>query len=99
MVGASASAGGAQRLLGHLDDVAHLRIDARLPALAAEDAVVADARLDVVALQIGPHAAAQVLRREGLADGADVVALALDGKERHAADRLRLDLSGAHRKL
>src|SRR5258706_9978935 len=90
---------GSERLLGYLDDIAHLRIDAGLPALAAENAVVADAGLDVVALEVRPHAGAQVLRRERLADRADIVALAFDGEQSHAADRARLDLAAAHREL
>jgi len=54
--------------------------------MAAEDAVVADAGLHVMASQVRPQSAAQFVRRHGLADGADVVALALDGEQHGAAD-------------
>ena len=43
------------RLLRDLDHVAHDRVDVVLPAPAAEDAVVADVRLDVVGAQVGPQ--------------------------------------------
>ncbi len=75
------------------------RVDAGLPALAAEHAVVAHAGLHVVALEVRAHAGAQVLRGERLPDRADVVALALDGEERHAPDRAGLDLAPAHHQL
>ena len=81
----------------HVDRLAHARIDLRVPLAAAEHAVVPDARLQVVDLQVGPHAGAQVLRGDGLADGADVVALALDGEQRGAADGGGVDLALAHR--
>src|SRR4051812_7196319 len=68
------------------DDILHDRIDLVVPALAAEHAVVADADLHVVALEIGAQAAAQVVGGERLADRADVVALALDGEQHGAAD-------------
>ncbi len=46
------------------------------------------AGLQVVRLEVGPDVGAQVLRRHGLADGADVVALALHREQRGAADGL-----------
>jgi len=52
---------------------------------------MADARLHVVLLAVGPQAGAEIVRGHGLADGADVVALALDGEQRRAADRLGID--------
>src|SRR5512145_1022065 len=67
-------------LLVGKDHVAHDGVDLGLPALAAEYAVVADPRLQVVALHIGLEPPAQVVRRRGLADAADVVALALHGE-------------------
>src|SRR3984893_6092678 len=73
------------------DRVAHDRINLAVPALAGKHAVVPDARLHVVALAVGLDAAAQILRRQRLAERADVVALALDRQQRGLADRLRLD--------
>ena len=84
----------APRSLRDVDHVAHDRVDLVLPAPAAEDAVVADARLHVVRAQVGPQAAAQVLRRQRLADRADVVALAFDRQQRGAPDRRRVDACG-----
>ena len=52
---------------------------------------MADAGLHVVALEIGPQLAAQIVRGHGLADGADVVALAFDGQQHGFADRARID--------
>ena len=86
------------RLLRDLDDVANDRVDVLLPAAAAEDAVVADVRLHVVRSQPGPQPR-QVLRCQGLADRADVVALAFDGEQRRAPDRRRVDLPAAQRQL
>src|SRR5215831_4070487 len=63
------------------DRVLQDRIDLVFPALAAEYPLMADAGLHVVALEIGSQPAAQVVRRDRLADGADVVALALDGEQ------------------
>src|SRR5262245_4244825 len=71
------------------------RIDLQLPAPAAEDAVMADAELQVMALEIGAQARAHLLRRQRLADRADVVALAFDREQHGAADRARLDLVAA----
>ena len=53
---------------------------------------MADAGLHVVALEIRPQIAAQIVRGNRLADGADVVALAFDGQQRGLADRARIDL-------
>src|SRR5215813_13838876 len=76
--------------LARQDDVLHDRIDLVLPPLAAEHAIMADARLHVVALEIGPQARAQVVRGERLADCADVVALAFHGEQHGAPNRARL---------
>src|SRR5262249_29255963 len=78
-------------LLAGQDHVAHDRVDLGLPAPAAEYAVMADAGLQVVALLVGLEAGAQVVRCRGLADGADVVALAFHGEQRGAPDRLGID--------
>ena len=78
---------GQLNLLRQPDHVAHQRIDLVLPAPAAEHAVVAGARLHVVGAQVGAQLAAQVLRGQGLAGRADVVAFALDRDQRGAADR------------
>ena len=67
------------------------RIDLVVPAVAAEHAVVADAGLHVVALEIGPQSGAQIVRGHGLADGADVVPLAFDREQHRAPDRARVD--------
>src|SRR5712671_5489530 len=53
----------------------------------------------MVALQIGTHAAAKILRGERLPYRADVVALAFDREERHAADGGGLDAPAAHPQL
>src|SRR5271169_3717008 len=68
------------------------RIDLVFPALAGENSIVPDTGLHVVALEIGPQLAAQVVRGDRLADGADVVALALDRQQHGLADRARIDL-------
>ena len=73
------------------DGVSHQGVDLAGPAFAGENPVMADAGLHVMRLHVGSQAAAQVLRRERLADGADVVALALDGEQRGAADGARRD--------
>src|SRR5262249_37266010 len=72
-------------------DVSHQGIDLAGPAAAAEHAVVADTSLHVVFLAVGPEARAEVVRRHGLADRADIVALALDREQGGAADRLGVD--------
>src|SRR3984893_7126463 len=82
----------AARSVARQNHILQNRIDLVLPALAGKDAVVPDAGLHVVALEIGAQLAAQVVRRHRLADGADVVALALDGEQHGAADRGRVDL-------
>src|SRR5437764_13058856 len=84
--------GGAALFVGQ-DRVSHQGIDLAGPPPAAEHAVMADAGLHVVFLAIGPEAGAEIVRRHGLADGANVVALALDGEQRGAADRLGVDVT------
>src|SRR5262249_35560448 len=73
------------------DEVAQLRIDAVAPAAAVEHAVMADARLQMVALLGCGEARQQAMDRRGLADGADVVVLALDGEDRGAGDGAGID--------
>ena len=72
-----------------MNHIPHDGVDVVLPALAAEHTEVADVGLHVVRVCVGPQAARQVLRRERLADHADVVALAFDRDERRR-DRLGL---------
>ena len=73
----------------HLDMVADTGIDLIVPALAVEDAIMADAGLQMVRLHIGTQAAAHILRGERLAHGADVVLLALDREQKRLLDRAR----------
>jgi hypothetical protein len=47
------------------------RIDVILPALSIENAMMADAALHMMSLQIGPQTAAQLLGGECLAGGTD----------------------------
>src|SRR5262245_29634148 len=78
---------GHEALFARQDHVAHDGIDLLLPALAREDAVVADASLHVVAAHVGLDALAQLMRRRRLAQRANVVALTLNRQKRGAADR------------
>ena len=59
-------------------EIPQQRIDFVVPAAAREHAVMADAGLHVMHAPIGAHPGAEVLRRQGLADRADVVLLAFD---------------------
>jgi hypothetical protein len=68
------------------------RVDLAAPAITAEHAIMADARLQVVTFHIGPQAARKVLSRERLADAADVVPLAFYREQHGALDRARIDL-------
>src|SRR5437588_10510428 len=61
----------------------------------AEYAIMTDTGLDVVTLHVGPETAAQFLGSQGLADGANIIALAFDSKQRSAPDRARLDRTAA----
>src|SRR4051794_1040133 len=74
-----------------LDDHAQHRIYLIGPAPPVEHTVMPGARLEMVVLQMGSQAAAQFLRRRGLADGADVVVLAFHREQRRAPDRGRID--------
>src|SRR5438105_11118565 len=78
------------------DEVADLWINLALPAAAVEDAVMPDTRLQMVGLFSRIEAMAQPMRRNGLADRADVVALALDGHQRGAFDRAGIDQFAAY---
>src|SRR5262245_56172338 len=73
------------------NNVLQERIDLVGPAVAAEHAVVPDAGLHMVSLEIGPQPRAQLVRGRGLADGADIVALAFDREQHGALDGARLD--------
>ena len=70
-------------------------IDLVLPPLAAEYAIMADTGLHVVALQIRAQFAAEIVGSNGLADGADVVTLALHCKQHGAADCIGVDRGAA----
>src|SRR6204780_1139110 len=87
----AALAGCKSALIARQNHVLQNRINLVLPAFAGKDAVMADAGLHVVALEIGAQLAAQIVRGDGLADGADVVALAFDGEQHGAPDRGRID--------
>ena len=67
-----------RQLLARQNHVPHDRIDLLLPTPAGEDTVVADTRLPVVTVHVGFDALAQLMGRRRLAQGADVVAFALD---------------------
>lgn len=56
------------------------------PAVTAEYAVVAGAGLQMMTSLIRPEIATQIVRRDGLADGTDVVALAFDREQSGAPD-------------
>src|SRR6516164_683519 len=86
-------------LLARQNHVAHDRVDLLLPAPAREDAVVANARLHVVAAHVGFDAPAQLVRRRRLAQRADVVTLTLDREKCGAANRAWLDALAAKVKL
>src|SRR4029077_1803498 len=73
------------------NDVLHQRIDLVGPAVAAEHAVVPDPGLHMMLFEIGAQAGAEVVRGGGLADSADVVALAFDRKQHCTLDRPRFD--------
>src|SRR3954465_7569601 len=77
------------------DEVTHLWINLAAPAPPVEDAVMADLGLQVMLLLAGRKPSAEIERRRGLADGADIVVLAFDGEQRRAFDRRRLDLAVA----
>ena len=49
------------------------RIDVAAPASSGEDAGMADAGLEMVTLYVGSDAGAQFLRRQCLADAADII--------------------------
>ena len=65
------------------------------PSAAGEHAVMADAGLHVVALEIGAEAEAHVRGRRPSRRRRSVVALALDGEQHGAADRARVDRRAA----
>src|SRR5262249_39104820 len=77
------------------DEVTHLREDLLAPASAIEDAVVPDARLQVMSLTACGDPRTELERGPRLAGGADVVVLARDAKKRRLGDRGGLDLAAA----
>ena len=78
-------------LVARQDHVLDDRIDLVFPAFAGKHAVVADASLHVGAFEAGAKRLAQVVGRDGLADRADVVTLALDCQQHCTPDRARID--------
>src|SRR5215213_6374638 len=78
---------------GGVDGFAYAGVDLGVPLASAKNAVVADAGLEVVDLEVRGDAGAEVLRGDGLAYGADVVALAFDGEEGGLADGGGVDLA------
>src|SRR3546814_14441710 len=72
-----------------------LRIDLLFPFAAGKDAIMADARLEVMALQMGTKARAERVGGRGLAHGADIVLFPFDRQQRGLADRARIDLPPA----
>src|SRR6266851_1478144 len=84
-------------LLGYLDGLAHDRVDASAPALAAENAVVTGTGLHVMRLQIRAQSVAKVVRSERLPQRADVVALSFDREQGSSANGAEIDLAPAPR--
>src|SRR5437588_8520297 len=80
------------------DEGGDLRVGLGLPAAAVKDAVMADIELQVVCLFCPRQIVAQPVRRDGLPDRADIVALAFDGHQRGALDCSRIDRIAAHAK-
>src|SRR5208282_818949 len=74
-----------------VDHVADDRVDMTVPALAAEDAVMAGSRLNIVRPHVLPQVLAQIMCGERLPERADVVAFAFDRQQGAAADRARID--------
>src|SRR4029077_626936 len=73
------------------NDVFEQRKDLMGPAIAAEHAIMSDPGLHMMPLEVGAQSRAQFVRRRGLADSADVVALAFDREQHGALDGTRLD--------
>src|SRR5579862_7894770 len=78
------------------DEGADFGVGFGLPAAAVKDAVMADRRLQVVGVPGRREVAAKAVRRDGLADRADVVLLALDGHQRGLLDRAGIDRLAMH---
>src|SRR5947208_12664759 len=70
-------------------ELAHLRKHHFAPAPAGEDAVVPDARRDIVAAPLARNVEAERMRCLGLTITGNIVELALDGEECARGDRLR----------
>src|SRR6516164_113353 len=64
------------------DDIPDDRVDLRCPAPPAENPVVTNSSLHVMAFHVRLEPAAQLVRRGGLANGADIIALPFDGEQR-----------------
>src|SRR5207248_7283997 len=80
------------------DEVADQGVGLALPAAAVEDAVMADAELQMVQLFGVRQVMAQALRGDGLAGAANIVALAFDRHQRGALDRAGIDRLAMHLK-
>src|SRR5438270_8436938 len=86
------------------DEVADQGVGLGLPAAAVEDAVMADAGLQVMQLFLVREVMAEKLRGGGLAGAANVVALAFDRHQgglfdRAGIDRLAMHFEGAVRQI
>src|SRR5579859_7136589 len=86
-----------QRLrIGHRqDEILHDRIDLTFPAPAAEHTIMADAGLQMMPFHERFQSGAQIMRGQGLARSADIVALALYRQKTGAADPGGIDLEAA----
>src|SRR5579862_8587016 len=77
------------------DEVTHLRIDLPAPAAAVEDAVMADAELDILGLLRFRQASQQPSGSRGLTDAANIVVLAFDQEDGGAGYGAWLDQAAA----
>src|SRR5690606_23386928 len=73
------------------DEVANARLNLVPKTAAVENAVMPDARLDIVLPALVGQTGREVLSRPGLAAARDVVLLALDRHQADIEDRLRPD--------
>ncbi len=73
------------------NEVIDFRNDFGAEAGAVEHAIVTGARLQMMSLHRGRQVLAQRMGSEGLPNPGDVVLLAFNGHQRHAANSLRID--------
>ena len=76
------------------DDIPDNRVDLRCPAPPAENPVVTNSSLHVMAFHVRLEPAAQLVRRGGLTNGADIVALPFDGEQCGAPNGAQIDALG-----